>query len=503
MAAGVSHVRVIPGGHFATAVTKPRNVVGPRAPSIPRMWSTSAGTPPERVAAESLLKRDPSRPRRVTPARATMVALGLSDATAVSVVLSAPFWRPHSSPPQAVAFAALVVLVLALSGYYHPRITLSVARDARRLLATAVGTATVLSLCEGGRTSTWAAQVITLTGAMMAGRLVAYWIIRAWRYRGHGHERALIIGAGEVAVRLADVLQHHPEYGLRPVGFLDNVASAGLPFPVLGKVDNLAAVLAERRVDRVVIAFGVTRESEMIDVLRHCEDASVDIHVLPRLFEMGFAVHNQNVDDVWGTPLLRLPRNSLRTYPSAVKRALDVAVSGLGLAVLAPVYVALAIAVKLSSPGPIHFRQERVGVRGEVMHVLKFRTMRMSATSDTDWSATERATPVGRIMRRFSLDELPQLWNILSGGMSLVGPRPERPYFVEQFKTAIPRYDHRHRVRVGLTGLAQINGLRGDTSIAERARFDNQYIENWSLWRDVVILAQTVLAVLKHARRDH
>jgi exopolysaccharide biosynthesis polyprenyl glycosylphosphotransferase len=431
-----------------------------------------------------------------------MAALGLSDAAAVSVVLSAPFWHPHSAPAQVVAFAALVVAVLAVSGYYHPRITLSVARDSRRLLATAAGTATVLSLLEGGRTSTWAAQVITLTGAMMGGRLGAYWLIRTWRGRGHGHERTLIVGAGEVAVRLADALQHHPEYGLHPVGFLDNVASAGMPFPVLGKVHDLAAVLAEQRVDRVVIAFGVTRESEMIDVLRHCEDASVDIHVLPRLFEMGFAVHNQNVDDVWGTPLLRLPRNSLRTYPSAAKRALDIAVAGVGLAILSPVYLALAAAVKLSSAGPIHFRQERVGMRGEVVFVLKFRTMRMSATSDTDWSPMDRATRVGQIMRRFSLDELPQLWNVLSGAMSLVGPRPERPYFVEQFKTAIPRYDHRHRVRVGLTGLAQINGLRGDTSIAERARFDNQYIENWSLWRDIMILAQTVVAVLKHAKRD-
>ena len=155
--------------------------------------------------------------------------------------------------------------------------------------------------------------------------------------------------------------------------------------------------------------------------------------------------------------------------------------------------------MKLSSPGPVHFRQQRVGQRGETVEILKFRSMRVHTDSDTEWNIAEEAiTKVGRVMRVLGLDEIPQLWNILRGQMSLVGPRPERPFFVEQFKAEIPHYDDRHRVPVGLTGLAQVHGLRGDTSIEERARFDNHYIENWSLWRDLTILMQTLFAVVRN-----
>jgi lipopolysaccharide/colanic/teichoic acid biosynthesis glycosyltransferase len=175
------------------------------------------------------------------------------------------------------------------------------------------------------------------------------------------------------------------------------------------------------------------------------------------------------------------------------------AVAALGLLLLSPLYALLAVAVKLSSSGPVHFRQQRVGQRGETVEILKFRSMRVHTDSDTEWTIAEGAvTKVGRIMRVLGLDEIPQLWNILRGQMSLVGPRPERPFFVEQFKAEIPHYDDRHRVPVGLTGLAQVHGLRGDTSIEERARFDNHYIENWSLWRDLTILMQTLFAVVRN-----
>ena len=167
--------------------------------------------------------------------------------------------------------------------------------------------------------------------------------------------------------------------------------------------------------------------------------------------------------------------------------------------VLSPLYALLSVAVKLSSPGPVHFRQQRVGQRGETVEILKFRSMRVHTDSDTEWTiAEESITKVGRVIRVLGLDEIPQLWNILRGQMSLVGPRPERPFFVEQFKAEIPHYDDRHRVPVGLTGLAQVHGLRGDTSIEERARFDNHYIENWSLWRDLTILMQTLFAVVRN-----
>jgi exopolysaccharide biosynthesis polyprenyl glycosylphosphotransferase len=214
-------------------------------------------------------------------------------------------------------------------------------------------------------------------------------------------------------------------------------------------------------------------------------------------------VHTKDTDDVWGFPLVRLRRSVLRTYSRAAKRAFDASVAAIGLLLVSPLYAVLALAVKVSSPGPVHFRQQRVGQRGETVEILKFRSMRVHTDSDTEWTIDDEAvTKVGRLLRVLGLDEIPQLWNILRGEMSLVGPRPERPFFVEQFKAEIRHYDDRHRVPVGLTGLAQVHGLRGDTSIEERARFDNHYIENWSLWRDLVILMQTLFAVVRNVNKS-
>jgi exopolysaccharide biosynthesis polyprenyl glycosylphosphotransferase len=280
---------------------------------------------------------------------------------------------------------------------------------------------------------------------------------------------------------------------------VDEVDSAGLPLPLFGGVGMLRMVLSEERIDRVVVAFGVTREAEMVDVFRTCEDASVEIHVLPRFFELATAMNSRNVDDVWGYPLLRLRRSLLRRHSRFSKRVFDASVAAFALLVVSPLYAAIAAIVKVTSPGPVHFRQQRVGERGVIVEVLKFRSMRVNSRSDVEWNPTnDSVTKIGHVLRVTGLDELPQLWNILKGDMSLVGPRPERPFFVEQFKAEVPRYDDRHRVPVGLTGLAQVHGLRGDTSIDERARLDNQYIENWSLWRDVVILFQTFSAVVRN-----
>jgi exopolysaccharide biosynthesis polyprenyl glycosylphosphotransferase len=184
------------------------------------------------------------------------------------------------------------------------------------------------------------------------------------------------------------------------------------------------------------------------------------------------------------------------------KRVFDSGISALMLVLLSPLYGLLALTVKVTSPGPIYFRQRRIGKNGREVEVLKFRSMRVNNESDTQWSVNddERVTKVGGIMRKTSLDELPQLWNVLRGDMSLVGPRPERPFFVEQFEQEVPRYGDRHRVPVGLTGLAQVNGLRGDTSIEDRAWFDNHYIENWSVAGDLVILARTAGAVVRQVR---
>jgi exopolysaccharide biosynthesis polyprenyl glycosylphosphotransferase len=194
-------------------------------------------------------------------------------------------------------------------------------------------------------------------------------------------------------------------------------------------------------------------------------------------------------------------RAALQLAAWRVKRVVDVTLASAALVALSPVLAVLALAVRLSSPGPVLFRQRRTGQGGREIDVLKFRTLRVNGDADVTWSVDDdpRQTGVGRWLRRLSLDELPQLWNVLRGDMSIVGPRPERPFYVDRFRTTVAGYDHRHRLPVGLTGLAQVHGLRGDTSIAERARFDNFYIEHWSPWLDVRIMLRTVTAVARDA----
>jgi exopolysaccharide biosynthesis polyprenyl glycosylphosphotransferase len=448
---------------------------------------------PARARSRTGLRRLP------VPARQEMAVVAVADFAVLAALVM--LVGPLTTTWWSWALVGSVVVLLTATGHYRSRITLNVARETRSIaLCTAVpllvlGAAHIRGVTDTTLLESGAAVVF----AMLVLRGVLYALIRRLRTKGVYGERTLIIGAGQIGTTFAATLEEHREYGLRPIGFLDDVDGADLPLPLFGGVALLRMVLFEEKVDRVVVAFGVAREADMVDVLRACEDASVDIHILPRFFELGSAVHTKDTDDVWGFPLVRLRRSVLRTYSRIAKRAFDMTVAAIGLLLVFPLYAALALAVKLSSPGPVHFRQQRVGQRGETVEILKFRSMRVHTDSDTEWNIDNEAiTRVGRVLRVLGLDEIPQLWNILRGEMSLVGPRPERPFFVEQFKAEIRHYDDRHRVPVGLTGLAQVHGLRGDTSIEERARFDNHYIENWSLWRDLVILMQTLFAVVRN-----
>jgi exopolysaccharide biosynthesis polyprenyl glycosylphosphotransferase len=453
-------------------------------------WTTSSPAHGHSVAG---------RRRWRAPARPEMAVIAFADfaALAAFVMIVAPLAATWWS----YAFVGSVVLLLTATGHYRSRITLNVAREARSVAAcTAVPLLVLAAVHIHGVSSMGLIEAgLCVLAAMLILRCTLYALIRRLRAKGIYGERTLIIGAGQIGTTFAATLDEHPEYGLRPIGFLDDVDGAELPLPLFGGVALLRMVLFEERVDRVVVAFGRAKEADMVDVLRACEDASVDIHILPRFFELGTAVHATEVDDVWGFPLVRLRRPVRRTFSRGAKRAFDMTVAAIGLVLLSPLYLALSVAVKVTSSGPVHFRQQRVGQRGETVEILKFRSMKVHTDSDTEWTiAEETITKVGRFMRVLGLDEIPQLWNILRGQMSLVGPRPERPFFVEQFKAEIRHYDDRHRVPVGLTGLAQVHGLRGDTSIEERARFDNHYIENWSLWRDLTILMQTLFAVMRN-----
>lgn len=404
--------------------------------------------------------------------------------------------------PLPLSYALVTFTVLMVSGVQRSRVNPRLGDDAAALLGAlavpfvmlvpfASSDAGLAAFMRGGP------AVVVL---VLLGRAVAYQLIRLSRSRGLVVEPTLIVGAGQLGVQVARTLQEHPEFGLRPMGFLESFDDRDLPLPVLGDVHELEAVARETGLRTVIVAFGATREPEMVRILRACDRLPIEVYVLPRFFELGVGPEGRFTDDLWGIPLVRLRRSALRTAAWRVKRAFDLLVASILLMVSAPILVVAAVAVRLSGPGPILFRQKRIGQRGEVFEVFKFRTLPVSEDSDTRWTVggDERMTRVGRVLRRTGLDELPQLVNVIRGQMSLVGPRPERPHFVDRFGVAIRGYHDRHRVPVGITGWAQVHGLRGDTSIPDRALFDNHYIEHWSLWRDIVILVRTVGTVLRH-----
>jgi len=442
---------------------------------------------------------------RVTPRRRSLGSAlwglrWLADllAALTSVVALA---HPH---PLNVGYAALVLLILRFGDSYKRRISLSVLDDLPRLLLPSAIGLLVMGVVRpaSGLEGSLFSQALILAVAVVLGRVWSYTSIRVARRTGRMVEPALIIGAGAIGVELYRVLHDHPEFGLMPIGILDDVEPEP-PLPWAGGLADLASVVREHDIHRVIVAFGPGAEHEMVEVLRAAVHLDVEVHVVPRFFEVGLSPTGPTVEHVWGIPLYRLRPAAIRGRSWHVKRALDIAVAGTALVVLAPLLAVLALAVRLTSPGPVLFRQRRIGQHATPIEVLKFRTLVVNDDSDTTWSVADdpRQTSIGRWLRRLSLDELPQLWNVLRGDMTLIGPRPERPHFVERYSQRVPGYRHRHRLPVGLTGLSQVHGLRGDTSIAERARFDNLYIEHWSGWQDIKIFLHTVGAVVRDAVR--
>jgi exopolysaccharide biosynthesis polyprenyl glycosylphosphotransferase len=404
----------------------------------------------------------------------------------------------------------LAVALFAATRLYRPRLAPSALDDSPRLAgcALAAGAGVVaLDLLRGlePRVEVLHASV-AFAGLVVLQRAVAYAVIaRLRRDRVLAH-RTLIVGGGEVAGEVADVLLEHPEYGLLPIGLVDDD-------PLLRREDNalphlsgragLAHLIEEHGARTVVVAFGSAPESSVVDVIRTCGRMPCEIYVVPRFYELRGP--GSDTETVWGIPLARLRRATFRTLTWRAKRVVDVAAAATAGVLLSPVLLACAVLVRLETGPNVLFRQQRLSLDGRSFDLLKFRSLRPQSDEESAqrWSVVDdqRIGPVGRFLRRTSLDELPQLWNILRGDMSLVGPRPERPHFVAEFSSRFPRYPDRHRVPAGLTGYAQINGLRGDTSIGDRARFDNQYIENWSLWLDVKILLRTVGQVVRGAGR--
>lgn len=423
-----------------------------------------------------------------------------------ALALSAPaVWAPEHAKGF-LAMAVLAVLMLTGGGRYRARLHVSVLDELPlvlgRLLAAGAIVATVFALLhQQAEVTAFLATALAGIGLVIAGRALTNQLILLGRRRRIVAHRTVIIGGGVVAAELAVLLNRYPQYGLFPVGFVEedgDRAVAGAPSTRLGGVDDLERVVRATSADVVIIADGDLSESLLLDVLRRAGCAGVDLMMVPRLHQ--FCRQTGLGDHIGSIPMTRIRSPRLRGPAWAIKRLVDVVVSAAALLLCAPLLAVCALAVRIEGGPGVLFRQERVGRDGARFTCLKFRSMRPATGEEaaTRWSIAgdNRVGRVGRLLRRTGFDELPQLWNILRGDMTLIGPRPERPHFVDQFSEQIPRYEHRHRVRAGLTGLAQVSGLRGDVPIADRARFDNYYIENWSLWVDMKILLRTFAEVL-------
>jgi exopolysaccharide biosynthesis polyprenyl glycosylphosphotransferase len=402
-----------------------------------------------------------------------------------------------------LSLALLLLSLNALGGHYKARVSPSVLDElpgltARALVAGALASCVVLFVAPSAQSPVPTALVFIALAAV--GRSIGYPLIRHYRKVADVGQPTIVVGCGRVGNQLAATLSEHPEYGLTPVGFVDDeplVPDSERHIPLLGGTDSLTSLLLEHRIRNVIVAFMSSRESVMVDMLRTCDRLKCEIFFVPRLYEL----HGQGTETelVWGLPLTRLSRASYRTLTWRTKRLFDLAFAGLALVILSPLLAVCALAVRVEGGPGVIFRQERVGLDGRRFEILKFRSYKPTdeGESAVRWNIASDSGlgPVGRTMRKLSLDELPQLWNVVRGDMSLVGPRPERPVFVDEFTKRFPRYMARHRVPAGLTGWAQVNGLRGDTDIADRASFDNYYIENWSMWSDIKIIIRTLKQV--------
>jgi Undecaprenyl-phosphate glucose phosphotransferase len=333
--------------------------------------------------------------------------------------------------------------------------------------------------------------------AMVGSRVSLRAALRALRARGYNLRHALAVGEGAALKGLIERLDSFPELGLCVCGVVTEQGPESRRYyakPHLGGFANLVDVIRKTRVDEVLISLPPSRGDELDRLLDLIKDETVDIRVVPDIHR--FVTLGCEIEDFDGLPVVRINDSPVMGWGAFAKRVTDAALSSVALVVLSPLLLLIAVLVKLTSPGPILYSQERMGLDGRSFSMLKFRSMRADAESQTGavWANANdpRRTRFGMFLRKTSLDELPQLWNVLRGDMSLVGPRPERPVFVAKFRNQVPHYMLRHKVRAGITGWAQVNGWRGNTSLSRRIEHDLFYIRNWSYTFDVKILTLTL-----------
>ena len=350
----------------------------------------------------------------------------------------------------------------------------------------------------------WILFVIFNVSLSYALRDLARTVMRRRFKAGLGLRRVLIAGTGELGRHVADRFLRHSEFGYKIIGFIDETNDdsqfgyRGLP--LLGSLLDAERLIKEEGIDQLYVALPLDQHVNMLKLIEISNRECVDIKVIPDFLQ--FVTLRARLEELDGIPLINVNDVPLRGFNSAIKRVIDIGCSSAALAILSGPMTIIAAAIRLSSDGPILYRQERMGLDGQPFELLKFRSMYQDAESESGpvWASENdpRRTTIGKFLRRFSLDELPQLWNVLMGDMSLVGPRPERPFFVDQFKNRVPQYMLRHKVKAGITGWAQVNGWRGNTSIEKRIEYDLYYIENWSVALDFKIMWLTIIHLSFH-----
>ena len=485
----------------------------PARPKHPAQDERQGGViEPEAVRA---LRPQPRRPSLLEGGRFVRLRL-LADCSAVAVAaavaLIAP-WREAPLPAGhavVLALPLLTIFLLYLRGQYRRQLGVFLL-DELGSVASAVSIAAMalIALALGAGVADRPSLVIApawgLGLALVAADRIALTALqrRARRAR-RSRPAAVIVGAGRVGAQVARRLKN-PDYGLEPIGFLDwdplpNLAADGPP--LIGTPEQLPEIVRAHGVSHVIFSFTYDSDRRLLPLVRLCQALSLEVSVVPRLFD----AHSRHalLGRVGGLPLISLRGTDPRGWEFALKHAIDRLGAAILILLLSPLLAAIAAGVKLGSPGPVLFRQRRAARDGELFDLLKFRSMTIES-EDSGFrpqpgvapggvEGEDHRTGFGRLLRRSSLDELPQLFNVLRGEMSLIGPRPERPEFVELFQRELERYGERHRVKSGMTGWAQVHGLCGQTSIADRIEWDNYYIENWSLWLDFKIAVMTVAA---------
>jgi exopolysaccharide biosynthesis polyprenyl glycosylphosphotransferase len=440
---------------------------------------------------------------------AVVLALGGAHAALHVPAVSAPL----------LALPPLTMVALYLRGLYHTRLRtlildgLAPAVSAVSVAAMAVASIGLLVNGQIPTPSSWVEAWLLALATLGVGRATLALAQRAARGRRLVGRPVLIIGAGMVGAQVARRLEDHPEYGLCPVGFLDDdprplAEVGGREVPVLGTAEDLDEVVQRTGVGNLIVAFSSLADARVSRLIQRSQELGIEVSVVPRMFD---TINNRvGYDTVGGLPLLSFTTIDPKGVQFALKHAFDRVFAALLVVALSPVLACTALAVRLASPGPVLFRQRRVGRDGTLFDLYKFRSMHVDDvpaaelmlerdTAPGGVEGSDRRTPIGRFLRRTSLDELPQLFNVLRGEMSIIGPRPERPEFVEVFRQDVTRYGDRHRVKSGITGWAQVHGLRGQTSLAERVEWDNYYIAHWSLALDLKILVLTFGALLHNA----